>query len=498
MRNAVLALALGMTACGGSEPTEINEEPMEETATPTYGSDLEFLGEHQDVIELSDLSGSARVAVVAEYQGRVMTSTSGGSTGPSYGWLNREAIAAKERKPHINVFGGEDRFWLGPEGGQYSIFFAQGDPFDLEHWQTPEPIDWGPWEVADRSASEVRFRKAIELVNYAGTKLSLEVSRVLRIVDPGASETEAVGYESESTITNTGENAWTKETGLLSIWILGMFNPSPATTVVIPFVAGPEEELGPIVNDAYFGKIPADRLVVGDGVLYFRGDGEYRGKIGVQRKRALPVMGSYDAEGNVLTLVEYTLPADATDYVNSMWEISDSPYQGDAVNSYNDGPPAPGAPPLGPFYELESSSPAAEPPERASLRPSHAPLPRSRSRARCGGRKPRVSIADIVSAFERDRKYRSRSRGSGSEGAWRTLESVGKRRARPFRRPMAPASVISTPLLSTGTEAASCGWGLSCASGLATSSCCPRRSDGFSFPLPKTPSRTINTKTSFR
>ena len=31
---------------------------------------------------------------------------------------------------------------------------------------------------------------------------------------------------------------------------------------------------------------------------------------------------------------------------------------GDVINSYNDGPPAPGKPPLGPFYELETSSPA--------------------------------------------------------------------------------------------------------------------------------------------
>jgi hypothetical protein len=29
------------------------------------------------------------------------------------------------------------------------------------------------------------------------------------------------------------------------------------------------------------------------------------------------------------------------------------------VNSYNDGPPEPGKKPLGPFYELETSSPAA-------------------------------------------------------------------------------------------------------------------------------------------
>ena len=47
------------------------------------------------------------------------------------------------------------------------------------------------------------------------------------------------------------------------------------------------------------------------------------------------------------------------DYVNSMWELQKEPYAGDVVNSYNDGPPEPGAKPLGPFYELETSSPAS-------------------------------------------------------------------------------------------------------------------------------------------
>ncbi len=41
-----------------------------------------------------------------------------------------------------------------------------------------------------------------------------------------------------------------------------------------------------------------------------------------------------------------------------MWEIQREPYKGDVINSYNDGPSAPGQPPLGPFYELETSSPA--------------------------------------------------------------------------------------------------------------------------------------------
>src|SRR5262249_21661869 len=74
---------------------------------------------------------------------------------------------------------------------------------------------------------------------------------------------------------------------------------------------------------------------------------------------AKPLVGSYDGEHHVLTIVQYTQPAGATDYVNSMWEMQKNPFAGDVVNSYNDGPPSPGAKPLGPFYELESSSPGA-------------------------------------------------------------------------------------------------------------------------------------------
>jgi hypothetical protein len=45
-------------------------------------------------------------------------------------------------------------------------------------------------------------------------------------------------------------------------------------------------------------------------------------------------------------------------YVRSQWMDHKDPYAGDLINVYNDGPSAPGKPPLGPFYELETSSPA--------------------------------------------------------------------------------------------------------------------------------------------
>ena len=212
----------------------------------------------------------------------------------------------------------------------------------------------------------------------------MRVDRVVRLVPAAAAwkdlglaqpaKVSLVAYESENTITNTGGIPWRKETGLVSIWILGMFRPTPATTVVVPFQPGSEAALGPIVNDAYFGKVPADRLVVRDRVLFFRGDGERRSKIGIPPARALPVLGSYDARDRVLTLVQFTRPEGATDYVNSMWETQKQPYAGDVVNSYNDGPPAPGAKPLGPFYELETSSPAAALAAGASLVHRHRTL----------------------------------------------------------------------------------------------------------------------------
>ena len=168
-----------------------------------------------------------------------------------------------------------------------------------------------------------------------------------------------VAFESVNTIINTGKNPWVKDTGLLSIWILGMYNPSPATTIVVPIESGDEAKLGTKVTSDYFGAVPPERLVVKESVLFFSGDGKYRSKIGVNPKRSKSVLGSYDAANKVLTLIQFTQPKGKSDYVNSLWKLQDNPFSGDALNSYNDGPVTPGAKPMGPFYELESSSPAA-------------------------------------------------------------------------------------------------------------------------------------------
>ena len=267
---------------------------------PGFDDDLAFLRQHTDVVVLGD-PGGARVAVVPAWQGRVATSTVGGADAPSYGWINRELVASRKLQPHMNAFGGEDRLWLGPEGGQYSIFFRKGDPFDLEHWQTPPLIDSEVWPVAEQGPRHVVFRREGRLVNYSGTTFQLRVDRTIRLLErDGAArllgvslpaELKMVAFESENVLVNTGQATWTKPGGLLSIWILGMFQPSPRTTVVIPYREGPESELGPVVNDAYFGKVPADRLVARGGRLFFKGDGERRSKIGLSPERATGLAG---------------------------------------------------------------------------------------------------------------------------------------------------------------------------------------------------------------
>lgn len=362
MMRIALCITLALLAAGCGRP-----QAAPQATGITFKDDVTFLDKHGGALVLSDASGLAQVAVMPVFQGRVMTSTAEGPDGMSFGWINRDLLASGKTLEHFNPYGGEERLWLGPEGGQFSIYFAKGAAFDLAHWYVPPAIDTQPFDILGKGPSSALFHRRFQVTNYSGTTFDVDIRRQVRVLAPAeawklldaapAPRVRMVAYESVNTLTNTGKEPWRKDTGMLSIWILGMFNPSPATTVVIPFKAGPDAELGPPVKDDYFGKVPADRLVVRDGVVYFRADGQCRSKIGVSPKRVKPIAGSYDATSRVLTLVQFTLPASAADYVNSAWEIQENPYAGDVANSYSDGPSA--LKTAGQFYEIESSSPAA-------------------------------------------------------------------------------------------------------------------------------------------
>jgi hypothetical protein len=357
-----------------------SSEPMENTPS-NFGEDVAFLKKHTDAIVLR--RGDAAVAVAPAYQGRVMTSTATGDGGNSFGWLNYKLIAKGVVPPEeakgtleskIHVFGGEERFWLGPEGGQFGIFFAPGAKFDFADWKTPPALDTEAFDTVSSDDTKAVFARNFMVTNQSGTKFDVGVERTVRLLDREQAaqalgvtipeDLPFVAYETVNTITNRGEKAWDADTGLLSVWILGMYKPSPSTVMAIPFR---EDGAGPVVNDAYFGKIAPDRLKVGKGVVFFKGDGASRGKIGIPPSRSTPFAGSYSPDLGALTIVRCEPVSKDGRYVNSMWEKQENPYAGDVINAYNDGSPAPGEPPLGPFYELETSSPGAELAPGASL-----------------------------------------------------------------------------------------------------------------------------------
>jgi hypothetical protein len=337
------------------------------TSTNNFAADHAFLTKHlKHLVKLESEDGRANVLVTADYQGRVMTSTATGDSGKSYGWINYKLIASGKKNKQFNPVGGEERFWLGPEGGQFSLYFKAGDPFDIGNWQVPPIIDTEFFDVKRSDKHSASFFKKAALTNYAGTVFNVDIERTITLLNKKQLEQrlkqqlpagiDMVAYETSNTITNTGDQDWVKEKGLLSIWLLGMFTPSRETTVIIPFdVHGQAKNF---ITDNYFGELPASRLKVEDSILYFTCDGNYRSKIGISPVIARPVAGSFDFTNQVLTVIIFPVVKHAN-YVNAKWEMQEHPYNGDVVNAYNDGPLADGSQ-LGPFYELESSSPALE------------------------------------------------------------------------------------------------------------------------------------------
>jgi hypothetical protein len=412
MRHLIILPVLGFFLAGCGEKKTSQKKIVQDSAFAGKGSfayDLAFLQKHESVIVLGEASSKAKVLIINNYQARVMTSTARGDEGESFGWINYGLIESGVRKHHINPVGGEDRFWIGPEGGQNSLFFKKGKSFTFENWQTPGLIDSGAFDLVSVSTSQAVFKKAGTVVNYKGFTFKFDITRSINLLSDAdirmvfgisTENISSVAYQSTNFITNTGNSEWTKKNGLLSIWILGMFIPSDRTTIAIPHKTSPVAENK--ITDDYFGKIPADRILKRDDILMLKGDGRFRCKTGIPPSIAKNIAGSYDAEKHILTLVKFDMD-ETGDYVNSKWENQKEPFRGDVVNAYNDGP-LPEGNQLGPFYELESSSAAKELKPRKSMTHRHITLHLEGDEnllSNIARHSLGVSLAEITNAFEK-------------------------------------------------------------------------------------------------
>lgn len=372
---ATLCVAAGLAAAACHQPAADKGSGAAGYGPGSFGYDLDFLKSHDSgLVVLSSAGGTEQVVVSAKYQGKVFTSTATGGAGQSFGWVHYKAFSGAP-DAHMNAYGGENRLWLGPEGGRYSLFFKPGAKMVFDNWVTPPAFDTEPWQLASREDStSVTLHKDMDLENYRGTLLKIGVDRKITLLSPGEIEQQfgiggddsvaMVGYRTDNVLTNRGDFDWTDQTGMPCVWILDMFNPSEKTVIVIPYrpVAAKGQ---PVATTDYFGEIPPDRIRYRDSILYFKADGKSRGKLGLSPLRAKGVAGSYDPDHRVMTV----LTCDVTPggkYLNQEWDTVKAVYSGDVQNAYNDGPLADGTQ-MGPFYEMESVSPAAALKAGASL-----------------------------------------------------------------------------------------------------------------------------------
>jgi hypothetical protein len=359
------ALILGSCQTKGNKGNNQQDSTaVDGAAKGTFGYDLSFLKAKDTVVVLKNNEGTGQVIVSPEYQAKVFTSTADGPNGKSFGWVNYKAFATKGADPHMNGYGGEDRLWLGPEGSKFSLYFKPGTTMVFDNWHTPAAIDKESWKLDSSTEKQVSLSKTTKMLNYAGTDLDIKLERSIQILENADisqllgialdTNVKAVAFTTVNAIYNTGNKAWDKQSGAPCLWSLDMFTPSPATTIVVPYE---EKTTGKIATTDYFGQIPPDRVKYGNGILYFKADGKSRGKLGVPPNRVKKFAGSYDATNKVLTLITYDFDTKAT-YLNQEWKTTKDPFVGDAVNAYNDGPLENGSQ-MGPFYEMESVSPAA-------------------------------------------------------------------------------------------------------------------------------------------
>ncbi|MDR0994878.1 MAG: hypothetical protein LBL81_01150, partial [Tannerella sp.] len=323
----------------------------------TFGSDLEFLSRHDEPVLLGE--GEMRQVLVSpKYQGKVFTSTAEGLEGRSLGYLNYAAFGKATPDPHMNGYGGENRLWVGPEGGRFSVFIRQGDEQVYANWHTPPAFDTEPWTRTSSRKDEVVMEKEMELENYLGTRFRLRAERSVRLLDEGAlclflrlpalpEGLRWVAYSTANRLSNLNDFPWTPQSGTLCLWMADMLKTSSRSFSFAPYLAGSLAERGAVATSDYFGPIPEGRYREAGGLVFLRTDGRLRSKIGLSARRTRGLLGNYDPLAGHLTLAAFSMDAQ-TPYLNQEWDTAKDPMQGDVMHAYNDGPLDDGSQ-MGPF-----------------------------------------------------------------------------------------------------------------------------------------------------
>jgi Family of unknown function (DUF6786) len=318
-------------------------------------------------VQLQRSGKDAAVLVSPDLVGRVMCSTFSSKTGEANAWINREAILKGKVDPVFNNFGGEERFWFGPEGGRFGLMFG-GNESCFANYHVQEGMTSLGYNVMTQDDRSVTITADMSLQNTVGTKFSLRVERRISLLEscPYASEiwdpVDFVGFQSDNVVTNIGPSPWVRETGTIAMWCLGQFLEHPRLAVVIPVRDGTNGSAGPATVDEYFkdfcigDAFQRECRMNYDGWVRLKADGKIRGKVGAKKERVTGRLGSYNPNSDHLIIVDHDFYPEL-DYATGYWRPYTDAFDGDAVSVYVDGPQEVGGS-EGLSYELETMSPA--------------------------------------------------------------------------------------------------------------------------------------------
>jgi len=296
-----------------------------------------------------------------------MCSTFAREDGPVNGWVNESVIQTGKVDPVFNNFGGEERFWFGPEGGQFGLMFGRAESKFSNYCVQPGMSSLA-YRVASGDERSVLMVADMTLENNSGTRFQLHVDRRICLLEgcpydqAAKGKVDFVAFQSENTVTNTGPEAWTREKGTLAMWCLGQFPEYSRPSVIVPVRSGRSARLSPPTVDEYFkdfclgGVFPSNRRASFSRFVLLKADGKVRGKVGIKKDRATGRLGSYNPDGHHLIIVDHDFYPEL-DYATGYWRHYDNAFDGDALSVYIDGPEQPGGP-EGLSYELETMSPA--------------------------------------------------------------------------------------------------------------------------------------------
>lgn len=326
----------------------------------SYLEDYKLIAAKCELIELTTNNGNARITISPQLQGKILIVSNEGENGGSFGWFNKSAFQRTDFDE--TKVGGVDRIWVGPLGSQFSFYYQQIKPLDEANWKVPRDLSKGRFSVLTSTRKKVSMHRSISLTNFIGNEFHCDLSREISILNRDEVEKQLntefsdhlkfVAFKSEHVLKNIGVRNWTKSSGLVSLWSAGMFKGTGVSTVIIP--VGNSISKGKSIY-RYMGNMDDTRLKVSDSLVLFKVDGRYRSKIGVSNFVAKQIYGCYQPSRKTLTIVKYKKTSDSL-YFNTQVSIQKTPYLGESIPIYNNGPMDYSLAKEPSFYELETVS----------------------------------------------------------------------------------------------------------------------------------------------